>query len=72
MSVSTLDKTKITRWTSSMPRMWEFGGFASEYPVKEKNKRDLKCFSLLHFSSFHSNFSVFGMERVSIMKQEIR
>ena len=72
MCVSTLDKTKITRWISSLPRMWEFGGFDSDYPVKEKNKRDLKCFSLLHFSSFHSNFSVFGIERVSITKQEIR
>lgn len=45
MCVSTLDKTKITRWTSSLPRMWEFGDFASEYPVTEKNERSEMFFS---------------------------
>ena len=52
--ISELDKTKITKWTSSLPKMWEFGDFASDYPEKGKKKpmrfKICFCTSLQYFS----------------------
>lgn len=61
LSVSTLDKTKITKWISSLPMVLEL---VATPPSGAKKKRggDLKCLSLFHFSISLSNSSVFDME----------
>lgn len=72
--VNTLDTTKITKGISSSPRMWDSGGFASNYSVqnetKQNNEKEILNVFFLYFSIFLSNFAVFGMEQVSIINNK--
>lgn len=62
LSVSTVDKTKITKWMSSLPMVLELVATPPSGAKKKKGGLDLKCLSLFHFSISLSNSSAFDME----------